>query len=157
LTDIAIQDLYPDSLSHCYGCGRLNEQGLHLKSYADGDEIVCTLQPEPYHLAVPGFVYGGLIASIIDCHSIGTAVAAVIGPEGQSMAAKIAPRYVTKSLQVDFLKPTPIQSLITVRAKVVESGRRHQVIHSELYAEDVLRARGVVVALPIPDQMLTAI
>ena len=69
----AIQDLYPESVSHCYGCGRLNEHGLQIKSYVEGDETVCHFVPRPYHMAVPGYVYGGLIASLIDCHGTGTA------------------------------------------------------------------------------------
>ena len=63
----AFQDYYPDELSHCYGCGRLNEHGLKLKSYWDGEQTVATFWPSPYHMAIPGYVYGGLLASIIDC------------------------------------------------------------------------------------------
>jgi len=73
MTNKAFQDYYPDDLSHCYGCGRLNEEGLQIKSYWDGEESVATFTPEPCHMAVPGFVYGGLLASLIDCHSTGTA------------------------------------------------------------------------------------
>jgi len=71
----AIQQYYPDEFNHCYGCGQLNEAGLQLKSYWEGDEAIAIFKPEPYHISVPGYVYGGLIASIIDCHGIGTAVA----------------------------------------------------------------------------------
>jgi hypothetical protein len=68
---MAIQDLYPENVAYCYGCGRLNDQGLQIKSYADGDETVCRFVPRPYHMAIPGYVYGGLIASLIDCHGRG--------------------------------------------------------------------------------------
>lgn len=71
----AIQDYYPDNVAKCYGCGPLNEHGLKIKSYVDGDETVCIYAPMEYHKAFEGFVYGGLIASIIDCHSLATAVA----------------------------------------------------------------------------------
>ena len=54
----------------------MNEKGLQIKSYWDGDETVCTFTPRSYHTAVPGYVYGGLIASLIDCHITGTAAAA---------------------------------------------------------------------------------
>lgn len=70
----ACQDSYPDELSHC--CGRLNEHGLQLKSHWDGDETVAVFHPRPYHTAIPGVVYGGLIASVIDCHGTGSASAA---------------------------------------------------------------------------------
>lgn len=72
----AFQDYYPEHLSHCYGCGRLNDHGLKVRSYWDGDETVCTVSPEEYHVGMRGFVYGGFIASVIDCHSTGTAAAA---------------------------------------------------------------------------------
>ncbi len=73
----AFQDEYPDVLAHCYGCGRLNEHGHQIKSYWDGDELVCHFMPKPYHIAIPGYVYGGLLASLIDCHGTGTAAAAL--------------------------------------------------------------------------------
>ena len=79
----AFQDYYPDDLSYCYGCGRLNEDGLQIKSYWEGDESVCVFTPRPHHMAVPGFVYGGLIASLIDCHGTGTAAAAAYRAAGR--------------------------------------------------------------------------
>ena len=72
----AIQDFYPDDLSHCYGCGRLNDKGHQLKTRWDGDETVSVFEPWPEHIAIPGYVYGGLIASLVDCHGTGTAAAA---------------------------------------------------------------------------------
>jgi len=83
MTSKPIQDSYPDEFSHCYGCGRFNEQGLQIKSHWDGEEAVCTFTPQPYHLGVSGYVYGGLIASLIDCHCIATAAAARYHAEGR--------------------------------------------------------------------------
>ena len=97
----AFQDYYPDELSHCYGCGRLNEHGLHLKSYWDGEGTVAAFLPRPYHIAIPGYVYGGLIASIIDCHGTGTAAAAAYRAEGRAMDTEPPLRFVTASLHVD--------------------------------------------------------
>ena len=73
----SFQDHYPDALAHCYGCGKLNEHGHQIKSYWDGDESICHFMPKPYHMAIPGYVYGGLLASLIDCHGTGTAAAAM--------------------------------------------------------------------------------
>lgn len=80
------QDYYPDELSHCYGCGRLNEHGLQIKSAWDGEETVAYFTPRPYHTAIPGYVYGGLLASLIDCHGTGTASAAATEPRGDRWA-----------------------------------------------------------------------
>ncbi|HJS29662.1 MAG TPA: PaaI family thioesterase [Anaerolineales bacterium] len=149
-----IQDLYPDSFSYCYGCGRLNEHGLKIKSIHEGGEVVCTLTPQPYHLAVPGFVYGGLIASIIDCHSIGTASAVEYYGEGRAGGSEPPIRFVTKSLHVDYYRATPIEEDIVVRARLIEMRGKERVIESELYSGGVLRAQGEVIAVPIPDHML---
>ena len=59
----SIQDYYPDDVAQCYGCGKANEHGLQLKSYWEGDETVAVVHPRSYHMAIPGYVYGGLIAS----------------------------------------------------------------------------------------------
>ena len=150
----AIQDYYPDNFSHCYGCGRLNEQGLKIRSYWDGDEAVCTFQPQPCHIAIPGYVYGGLIASIIDCHCIGTASAAVIRAEGREQVEKEAPRFLTASLKVDFLKPTPLGVLLEVRARVKEMKGRKVVVTAKLSVEGEIRARGEVVAVRLPEKMM---
>ena len=73
----AFQENYSEEFSHCYGCGTKNKYGHQLKTYWDGDETVSTFTPKPEHTAIPGFVYGGLIASLIDCHSTGSGAAAL--------------------------------------------------------------------------------
>jgi acyl-coenzyme A thioesterase PaaI-like protein len=99
----AFQDYYPDDLSHCYGCGRLNEYGLQIKSYWDEEESVCIHQPAPRYMAIPGMAYGGLIASLIDCHSTGTAAAAKYRAENREMDTLPPIRFLTASLHVNFL------------------------------------------------------
>ena len=99
----AFQDYYPDDLSCCYGCGRFNEHGLQIKSYWDGEETVCIHQPKTYYTAIPGYVYGGLIASLIDCHSTGTAAAARYKAENRGMDTLPPIRFLTASLHVDYL------------------------------------------------------
>ena len=84
----AFQAAYPDDVAHCYGCGRLNEHGHRLESRWSGDETVARFTPKPYHTAIPGYVYGGLIASLVDCHGTGTAAAV---PERPAPAATARP------------------------------------------------------------------
>jgi acyl-coenzyme A thioesterase PaaI-like protein len=150
----AFQDNYADEVSYCYGCGRLNEHGLQIKSYWDGDEAVCTYTPRPYFTAIPGIAYGGLIASLIDCHSTGTAAAAAYKAAGRAMDSEPRFRYVTASLHVDYLKPSPIDSALTVRAQVEEIEGRKAVVHSRLIADDQVCARGVVVVVQMPEDWL---
>ena len=146
----AFQDYYDDHLSHCYGCGRLNPHGLQIKSYWEGDESVCRFTPKDFHTAIPGYVYGGLIASLIDCHSTGTAAAAAYRTEGRDMDTTPSFRYVTASLHVDYLKPTPIDAM-ELRGKVKEIKGRKVVVAVDLLVKGQLCARGEVVAVQMPE------
>lgn len=150
----AVQDRYPDDFAWCYGCGRLNPRGLQLKTYWDGQETVTEFVPRPEHVAIPGFVYGGLIASLIDCHSMATASLALHRRDGHDLDDPMpVPRCVTASLKVEFLRPTPWGVRLVVRGRAVELGRRKAVVHSELYADGQLCARGEVVAVLVPETM----
>ena len=151
----AFQDYYPDDLSHCYGCGRLNDHGLKIKSYWEGSESVAVLNPRPYHIAIPGYVYGGLIASLIDCHGTGTAAAAVYRQEGREMGTQPALRFVTASLHVDYLRPTPLGVPLMVRGKVKEVKDRKVVVTVTLSAEGAVCAQGEVVAVKMPEHMMS--
>jgi acyl-coenzyme A thioesterase PaaI-like protein len=150
----AFQDYYPDHLSHCYGCGRLNEHGLQIKSYWDGDESVAMFTPRPYHVAIPGYVYGGLIASLMDCHATGTAAAAAYRQEGREMGTEPALRFVTASLHVDYLQPTPLGVELAMRGKVKEAKGRKVVVAVTLSAQGTVCAQGEVVAVKMPAHMM---
>ena len=146
----AFQDYYPDHVSHCYGCGRLNELGLRIKTYWEGDDSVTRFRPRPEHLAAPGYVYGGLIASLIDCHGTGTAAATMYREEGRAMDTLPAFRFVTASLRVDYLKPTPLDAELVIRGRVTERGGRRVVVSATVSVSGLTTAEGVVVAVPMP-------
>ncbi len=154
MTQNAFQDYYPDHMAHCYGCGRLNEHGHQIKSYWDGEESVCHFQPKPYHIAIPGYVYGGLLASLIDCHGTGTAAAAGYRAEHRAMDTEPPLRYLTASLHVDYHKPTPMGIMLEIRGKVKEVKGRKVVIEEWILANGVITVRGEVVAVQVPDQMV---
>jgi len=147
----AFQDHYPDNVAHCYGCGRLNKSGHQIKTVWDGDETVTRFTPEPYQRSVPGLAYGGLIASLIDCHSTGTAAAAMYRQEGRSLDTLPAFRFVTGSLRVEFLKPTPIDGPIEIRGRVKEIKGRKVIVETTVMAGGITTARGVVVAVQMPE------
>jgi acyl-coenzyme A thioesterase PaaI-like protein len=149
----AFQDYYPDDLSQCYGCGRLNEHGLQIKTYWDGEETVTRYVPRPYHTAIPGYVYGGLIASLIDCHGTGTAAAAAYRAAGREMGSEPPYRFVTASLHVDFLRPTPLGVPLEVRGTIKSVSGRKVVVSATLSADGVVCARGEVVAVEMPERM----
>lgn len=151
MSDPAVQDLYPDDVAHCYGCGRLNDEGLHIRTHWESGEGVARFSPRPYHLAMPGFVYGGLLASLIDCHAIGTAAAAAMEGVGQVPGADPSPRYVTASLSVEYLKPTPIGTELVLRARPEEVGERKVRISVDVVADGDVTVKGEVLAVRMPD------
>jgi acyl-coenzyme A thioesterase PaaI-like protein len=155
MSEKAFQEYYPDQLSHCHGCGRLNESGLHIQSYWDGAESVCRFQPKPYHIAIPGYVYGGLIASLIDSHYTDTAAAASCRAEGRAMGTEPALQFVTASLHVHYLRPTPLGVPIEVRASVKEIKGREVAMAATSSADGVVCARGEAVAVRMPEQLVT--
>lgn len=149
----AVQDFYPDDLAWCYGCGRLNQDGFQLKTYWDGDETVTRFTPRPYHVAIPGYVNGGVLASLLDCHGTGSAAAAAYRAEGREVGDGPAPRYVTASLRVDYLKPTPLGVPLEARGRIKEMKGRKVVVAAELFAEGEVTVRGEIVAVQMPEHL----
>ncbi|MCX5999374.1 MAG: PaaI family thioesterase [Chloroflexi bacterium] len=154
MNEKAFQDYGPDHLSTCYGCGRLNEYGMHIKSYWDGQETVCRFQPKPYHTAIPGVVYGGLIASVIDCHSTATAAAAAFRAENRAMDTNPFLRFLTASLRIDYLRPTPVTALLELRSLIKELKGRKVIVATILSAAGEVCARGEAVTVLMPDRLL---
>lgn len=148
MTTQAFQDQYPDEFAHCYGCGRLNDGGLQIKSYWDGDETICQFTPDAkYSGGFPGFLYGGMIASLLDCHGAATAAAAKARAENKPLG-----RFVTASLKVDFRAPTPINTPLDIRAKITEIKGRKVVVELTLSALGKLCAEGSAVMVQIPEK-----
>jgi len=154
MTAKAVQDYYPDDIAVCYGCGKSNKHGYQIKTYWEGDETVSRFQPQPYHTAFPGYVYGGLIASLIDCHATGTAASARYRESGKPLGKEMLERFVTVSLHVDYVAPTPINTILHLRGRVKERKGRKMVISVTLSADGKETARGEVVALQMPADFL---
>jgi acyl-coenzyme A thioesterase PaaI-like protein len=144
----AIQDLYPDNLAHCFGCGRHNSYGHQLKSYVENGDVVARFTPQNHSVSVPGFVYGGLLASLADCHAMATATAADL-----NSGVEVAPRYVTASLRVDYLKPTPMDIEVQIRGRVTEQSARKKIVAVTISAAGTITVRAEVVAVQIPREM----
>ncbi|MBN8194589.1 PaaI family thioesterase [Bacillus sp. NTK074B] len=152
----AIQDQYPDDFAWCYGCGRLNQDGHHFRTGVDGEHTVTIYTPEPEHTALPGFVYGGLIASLIDCHGTGSAAIALHQKNGGEVGVgKEPPRFVTASLNVDFMKPTPHGVALKAIGTVQEIHPKKFKVETEVFAEGKLCARGEVTAVVMPKTFLS--
>lgn len=147
----AIQDEYAQDFAWCYGCGRLNEHGLQLRTGWNGDETITLYEPRKEHTAIPGFVYGGLLASLVDCHGTGSASLALHRKNGHEPGSgEEPPRFVTGSLHVDFLKPTPHGKTLKAIGKVEEIHPKKFKVFVEVFAEDAKVATGEVVAVLMP-------
>ena len=149
----AFQDYYPDELAYCYGCGRLNEHGNHLRSYWIGEVSEARFTPKEYHISIPGWVNGGVLASIIDCHGTGTAAAAAYRAEHREMDTLPAHRFVTASLRVDYLKPTPLGPELVLNGRVTSISGRKVVVEITVSVGGEGTVRGEVVAVEMPDGM----
>jgi acyl-coenzyme A thioesterase PaaI-like protein len=151
---LALQDLIPGN--HCWGCGPDNARGLRLKSYWDGDETVAIWQPGPPYFAGPEHILnGGIIASLIDCHSVITAIADAYRHEGRAPGQPPDLWYATAALSVSYLRPTPLSSPVTLRAVIKERNDRRATVTCTLSAEGQECARGEVVAVRVPDEWRT--
>lgn len=153
----AFQDYYPDHLSHCYGCGKLNGHGYQIKTSWDGDETLTTFTPKPYHTAVPGFVYGGLLASLVDCHATGSAAAAMYKQENREMDTEPSFRFLTGSLFVKYLKPTPINCTLQIRGRIKEISGKKVTVEVDVIANGIITVQGEVVAVQVPDKYIADI
>jgi acyl-coenzyme A thioesterase PaaI-like protein len=141
----ALQDLVKFT---CFGCGNLNEHGLQIKSHWDGDELVCRWKPKPFHTGPPEYVFGGIIASVVDCHSMWTAMAAWCRDNGLDLATQ-TPAYVTGRLTVNYLKPARISIPLELRARVVDAAGRKATVACRVLQDGVEVASADVLAVRI--------
>lgn len=125
----SLQEEYaPESI--CFGCGPANVKGLHIRSFAAGDEIVAEWTAEPHHQAFPGVLNGGIIGSLLDCHSNWAAAYHLMKKRGEDHV----PFTVTADFHVKLLRPTPIDGPISLKARVVESTDDRATVEAELIA-----------------------
>ena len=131
--------------SVCFGCGPANPKGLHVDSHPDGDGLVATFRPEKHHEAFAGFLSGGIIGTLLDCHSNWTAAWALMRAAG----AAEPPFTVTADFHVRLLRPAPADAPVTLRAKPVEVKHDRAVIEATLEAGGKVCAtcRGTFVAV----------
>ena len=147
----AIQDSM--HIKTCFGCGSENSHGLRIKTFWDGEVGRCTFLPEPYMMAGPRqFVNGGIVATLIDCHSISTAIAYLYDKEGRAPGSEPGIWCVTASLQVDYKRPTPIDRPCQLTARVTRIDGRRISIDCVLESEERLRAAGNVVAVRVESE-----
>jgi acyl-coenzyme A thioesterase PaaI-like protein len=149
LSDLALQDRLPHN--HCFGCGPHNEGGLNLKSYWAGDgPSIARFTPAPHHCSAPlHFVNGGIIATLIDCHCICTAMAAAYFEERRDVGSDPARYFATGTLAISYKRPTPMDTVLELEAEIAgKLGNGYRLI-CRLSAAGKLCATGDVKAVPV--------
>lgn len=137
--------------NYCWGCGSLNPYGLQILSHWEGDETVCTWQPRAEYMAGPqSILNGGIIATVIDCHSVCTAIADAYRREGRALNTEPLIWYATASLHITYIKPTPIVAPVSIRARITERTERKTAVTCTLSSRGEACARGEIVAVRVP-------
>lgn len=152
---LAIQDHYPTEFSHCYGCGTENPNGHKLKSYLVGDRVEARFIADPiYTGGFPKHVYGGLLASLLDCHGAASAAAFAYQARGRISGDGLgALRFVTGTLTVIFHKPTPLGTELFLQGKLKSLDNRKAIIDLSLSAGDVVCVSGEMIAIQLPEKI----
>ena len=133
---------------HCFGCGALNAHGLRIKSHWEDEDMVCRWRPEPFHIGYPGFVYGGTVASVVDCHCIWTAMASLCRATGHDLDdGPPAFAFVTGKLSVSYLKPMAIEQEMELRARVTDCGERKSIVDCRVLQAGVECAHAEVITV----------
>src|SRR5829696_1940227 len=131
------ESLYPDLT--CFGCGHANPHGFHLRSYREGELTVGEFTPRPEHDNGFGFLNGGIISTVLDCHG-----AAVVMWEAAQRGWEAAPGapvpFITAGFEVRFLRPTPLGPAVHLVASPERLDESEIVVHSELVFDDKVRA-----------------
>jgi len=150
VTNKSIQDQIVGN--YCWGCGADNPAGLHLKTYWDDEVSVTHWTPDHAFAAGPRhFLNGGIIATVIDCHCVCTAIARAYEEDLRDIGTEPEIWYATASLSVEYLRPTPIDTTVQLRARVVTTEEGTTSVECVLSADGKDRARATVRAVRVPD------
>ena len=141
------QDHMPGNV--CFGCGAENPEGLQIKSYWDGEEGVCVFRSQPRYHGWEAVINGGILATVVDCHTMCTAMADAYRREGRVLGSEPVYRYATGTITVRYRKPTPNDRPIEVRARVVEVNGRRTRLTFEVRADGVVTADGEAIGFRV--------
>ena len=153
MSGLSFQD--QGSVEHCFGYGADNTWGLKLKSYWEGEEAVATFEPAPHHCGwSPDVVCGGLVASLIDCHTCNLAIARLYRVADRPIGTEPKIFCATAQLNVSLLKPTPIDRPLHLRGRIKRVEGRKVWVDCEVAAAGQITARGEVLAIRLNEGAL---
>ncbi|MEM9850034.1 MAG: hotdog domain-containing protein [Bacteroidota bacterium] len=135
----------------CFGCGRENEAGLQISSFWEGEEAVCYWESEEKYQGWKGIMNGGILATLIDCHTMNTAMAAAYAAEDRALDSQPVYRYATGTITVKYLRPTPNDQPVELRATVTEIKGRKVRLNCIVKSKDIVTAEAQVIAIRVFD------
>lgn len=144
-----IQDFMPDNV--CFGCGTRNPDGLQIKSYAQGSEYVCIWESQEKYHGWQNVLNGGILATLIDCHTMGAALADAYEQENRPWGSEPVYRYATGTITVKYLAPTPNDVPIELRAQIVERSARKTRVHCDVYSQGTKTAEADATAIRVKE------
>jgi len=113
-TNEKLTPLAHSAQNRCFGCGQANPIGLRLEFLlAEDGRVVCFASIPQTFEGPPGFVHGGIIATLLD--------------EAMSKAVRshglVA---MTRHMEVDYQRPVPSSTMIRIEGRKTHSeGRKH--------------------------------
>ncbi len=140
----SLQETYAPN-NACFGCGPANPKGLHIRSFAEGDEVIAEWQPSTEYEAFPGVLSGGIVGTLLDCHCNWAAAYHLMKKNG----ADTPPCTVTADYAITLMRPTPTDQPVKLVARIAKSFPDRAIVAGELFAHDELCAtcRGTFVAV----------
>lgn len=135
----------------CFGCGTGNHQGLQIKSYWQGDQAICIWHSQEKYNGWKNILNGGILATIIDCHCMNTAMAAAYKAENRELGTAPFYGYATGKLSISYFKPTANDKAIELRATVREIKGKKVVLHCDVFSEGIKTAEAEVIAIKVID------
>jgi acyl-coenzyme A thioesterase PaaI-like protein len=144
MSEQSLQDRYAPN-NACFGCGPANAKGLRIKSRVEGDELVADWRAEPHHRAFGAVLNGGIIGTLLDCHSNWTAAYTLLSQRGLDQL----PSTVTSEFHVKLKRPTPLERPLRLRARAVRVEGDRVSVESSVEVDGVTTATctGVFVAV----------
>jgi acyl-coenzyme A thioesterase PaaI-like protein len=144
MSEKSVQETYAPH-NRCFGCGPSNDQGLRIRSFEEGGELVATWTPQPHHEAFENILNGGICGALLDCHSNWAATMHLMHPSGSATP----PCTVTADFHVTLKRPTPMNTPLHLRAHVVESSADRAVVEATIEANGKITCtcRGTFVAV----------
>lgn len=137
------QRLYPQST--CFGCGQANPEGLQIRSFEQGEGVIASFQPQAQHSNGMGSLNGGIIATLLDCHS-----GAAVLLEASQGSGELTDLWVTAGLEIRYRLPTFLELPSELHAQITERSETSMVVKATLTYEGKIRVQAQSRWAPIP-------